>query len=138
MKTLNYSQTLVILCCANCGVPFAMPDNWERDFRRTGQTFYCPSGDHNYFPGGKSDEARIKELEGIAAKERDNAQFWREQEATRKRQLSAAKGRETRIKNRIAKGVCPCCNRQFVQLERHMASQHPEFAAPQSQAKGER
>jgi hypothetical protein len=26
--------------------------------------------------------------------------------------------------------VCPCCNRSFQNLRRHMATKHPEFNAP--------
>lgn len=31
------------------------------------------------------------------------------------------------MKNRVANGVCPCCNRHFENLERHMKGQHPDF-----------
>ena len=37
------------------------------------------------------------------------------------------KAAKTRIKNRIAAGVCPCCNRTFQNLAKHMAGQHPDF-----------
>lgn len=39
----------------------------------------------------------------------------------------AQKGQNTRLKNRIAAGVCPCCNRSFQNVARHMAGQHPDF-----------
>jgi uncharacterized protein (UPF0212 family) len=29
---------------------------------------------------------------------------------------------------RVGHGVCPCCNRSFAQLRRHMAAKHPEYA----------
>ena len=37
------------------------------------------------------------------------------------------KAAKTRLKNRVASGVCPCCNRTFKQLAAHMSRQHPEF-----------
>lgn len=43
--------------------------------------------------------------------------------------MHAARGQVTRLKNRAAAGVCPCCNRTFHQLVRHMAAKHPDFAA---------
>lgn len=43
------------------------------------------------------------------------------------RSRNALKGVVTRTKNRISKGVCPCCNRQFKDLERHMTGQHPDY-----------
>ncbi|HEX9950777.1 MAG TPA: hypothetical protein VGB53_03340 [Rubricoccaceae bacterium] len=38
-----------------------------------------------------------------------------------KRRAAAQKGAHTRTKKRIAAGVCPCCNRTFQDLARHMA-----------------
>ena len=31
---------------------------------------------------------------------------------------------------RIHKGVCPCCNRSFTNLKRHMETKHPEHPSP--------
>jgi hypothetical protein len=48
----------------------------------------------------------------------------------RGRSHAATKGHVTRKKRqleRVASGVCPCCNRSFVNLRRHMKTQHPEF-----------
>ena len=45
------------------------------------------------------------------------------------RSHSATKGHLTRAKKRHRAGLCPCCNRQFQDLVRHMASKHPEEAA---------
>lgn len=42
-------------------------------------------------------------------------------------QRRAQKGQNTRLKKRIAAGVCPCCNRSFANLREHMAGQHPDF-----------
>jgi len=38
-----------------------------------------------------------------------------------------AKAALTRMTNRIAFGVCPCCHRHFDNLQRHIATKHPEF-----------
>ena len=48
------------------------------------------------------------------------------------RRASAARGQVTKLKNRAAAGVCPCCNRQFQNLKNHMATKHPEFNAPEN------
>ena len=37
------------------------------------------------------------------------------------------KGQVTRIKKRVANGVCPCCNRTFKDLAAHMSTQHPDY-----------
>jgi hypothetical protein len=44
-----------------------------------------------------------------------------------RRGAAAQKGQKTRIKNRIARGVCPCCNRSFADLGAHMQQKHPHF-----------
>jgi hypothetical protein len=45
------------------------------------------------------------------------------------------------MKKRAVAGVCPCCNRHFRELERHMASKHPKYASepmvpPEDEIKG--
>lgn len=37
------------------------------------------------------------------------------------------KGEVTKLKKRIANGVCPCCKRSFCNLAAHMKTQHPEY-----------
>lgn len=44
----------------------------------------------------------------------------------------AEKAAKTRIKNRIARGVCPCCKRTFQNLAAHMQTQHPGFGGDAS------
>lgn len=44
------------------------------------------------------------------------------------------KGVVTRTRNRIANGVCPCCDRSFTNLQRHMASKHPDYAHAPAEA----
>lgn len=45
-----------------------------------------------------------------------------------RRAHAATKGQLTKTRKRVAGGVCPCCNRSFVNLGRHMAGQHPDYA----------
>ena len=35
-----------------------------------------------------------------------------------------------RIRQRIANGVCPCCQRSFGNVRAHMETQHPDYTAP--------
>ena len=35
-----------------------------------------------------------------------------------------------RIEKRAKAALCPCCNRSFVSLARHIQSQHPELVKP--------
>jgi hypothetical protein len=65
----------------------------------------------------RQERDRLKQR--IAEKDDDIARLEREK--------SAAKGQVTKIKNRIAGGVCPCCNRYFLGLERHMSTKHKDY-----------
>lgn len=40
--------------------------------------------------------------------------------------LAEAAREAERLRRRTAAGVCPCCNRSFVQLARHMKTKHPD------------
>ncbi|MBV6448554.1 hypothetical protein [Nitrosomonas sp.] len=46
------------------------------------------------------------------------------------RSARAYKGQATKIKRRVGRGVCPCCNRHFENLERHMHMVFPLTAPP--------
>jgi hypothetical protein len=60
---------------------------------------------------------------------RERAQAERDLREDTERRLSAQKGATTRAKKRHAAAVCPCCNRSFVQLRRHMENKHPGYVA---------
>jgi hypothetical protein len=125
--------SLVAETCCACGVVFAMAEEFYDQCQRakSRKSFYCPNGHHQHYVG-KSDAQKLAEAEERLRVERDNTAFWRGQEAQRQRQLSAARGQVTRIKNRIAGGACPCCNRTFVNLARHMETQHPDFTSDET------
>lgn len=129
-ETTTYVGTLNVLDCADCNMSFGITPRFEKDRRDDHKTFYCPLGHHNYYPY-KSDKQKLREqrdtarrgkaaAEGRACRAREDAEH-------EKRRSAAARGQVTKIKNRISKGVCPCCNRTFVNVSRHMKSQHPEF-----------
>ena len=105
-----------------------------------GETFYCPRGHGQHYNRGPSEADKLRQerdrLKQDAARKDEVIAYERrcrelaDQRAERsKRQTAAAKGQVTRLKNRASAGVCPCCNRQFQNLKRHMDSQHPDFAS---------
>lgn len=133
------SVGLYILDCADCGVVFAITRDYEERRRDDGAKFYCPNGHVNQWYESEADRAkkRAAELEKrLARTEEDRSRYqeWlrteREAHKATERSLSATKGVVTRTKRRIGKGVCPCCNRHFTNVERHMTTQHPGYAAP--------
>ena len=127
MSTINYTGILETYRCANCYMTVAIPTAFIEDRRRDHDTFYCPAGHKNYFPH-ESDLERLKrELEAknneLCASE-NNVAFYIESLEEQKRKTAAQKGQKMKILNRIEKGVCPHCNRYFVNLHKHMDSKH--------------
>lgn len=130
MPTIEYTVELDTLTCAGCGTPFAVASDLLKKFRRTHETFYCPLGHNNYFPQASEEEKLKKQLqlaEDEARRLRARVSFEHDQREAAERSLRATKGVLTRTKRRVANGVCPCCNRSFANLQRHMAGQHPEY-----------
>jgi len=132
MSTLTYSGQLVATTCW-CGIHYAVPEEFlgmiKRQHRdgRAQTKIYCPLG-HTWEFSGKGEAELLQErLERERARsarlaaERDQIQA----------SLSATKGQVTKLKKRVAAGVCPCCGRTFQQLSRHMANKHPEYGKPE-------
>lgn len=126
---LTYEGTLTILTCW-CGMRHAVPEELRafqqrqhRDGARDVTGIYCPLG-HQHVPSGKGEAERLREK--LAAEEERAARILAnlDQEQASHR---ATKGQLTKAKKRVANGVCPCCHRSFVQLARHMKTQHPTF-----------
>lgn len=121
--------------CCRCGVLFAMPaDLRQQCLDHPGRGFYCPNG-HSLQYGGKSAAEQAKEAQERADRlarqlndERTYATGLRDQLGASTRSNRALRAAHTRTRNRIARGVCPCCNRTFADLARHMAGQHPDYA----------
>jgi predicted RNA-binding Zn-ribbon protein involved in translation (DUF1610 family) len=117
--------------CIYCFSHFGM--NGEHYKRRQGdrQQFWCPSCGRDMVYTGETPiqrETRLRqEAESRLAAERARHDQTRDAKSAVERSLKATKGVITRVKNRVSKGVCPCCNRYFVNLHRHMSNQHPDY-----------
>ena len=121
--------------CPVCGIHYAV----DLDVMKckegcakhdSNRQWYCPNGHELVYRESDAEKWR-KESEAQKAranrleKQRDDAR--RETDA-QKRKTAAQKGQVTRLKQRASAGVCPCCNRQFRNLLRHMDSKHPTFS----------
>ena len=113
-----------------CGVQFALTTAFSRKVSENGAAFFCPKGCRLSYGEGPlaavKRELEDQKAETRRARERTNDMRWQRERA--ERSASAYKGQATRIRNRVGKGVCPCCNRTFANVARHMESQHPEMA----------
>lgn|ERR1700674_2979292 len=121
---MNIDEVVLTCCHEDCGISFAVPNWWHRGKRESHAWFYCPNGHRQHF-AKESDSERFR-------RERDNALQQRarlEQELVES-QLEAVKAQRKakRLEKRAAAGVCPCCNRTFSDMARHMKSKHPSFS----------
>lgn len=107
--------------CGKCGISFYVPTKWDQKRQETGASWYCPNGHCRVYRD--PDAVRFKRERDCARRERDNEQRLREATERRNQRLLKEQKRVTR---RVTNGVCPCCNRTFVNLQKHMKSKHPK------------
>ena len=123
---------LQIASCCSCGVIFALTADLDKRRREDHGYFYCPNG-HSQHYAGKTEAQKLREQLEAVERQRDRAQArgdsWRDQAHAAERSARAVKGHLTRLRRRIANGVCPCCQRSFANVRQHIAGQHPEWAA---------
>lgn len=130
MPTLTApAQTLEVTNCCVCGVNFAVPEIIMDERRRNAGNVYCPNG---HCIGWKETEAERLKRE-VDSLNQANDYLRRQKESveavleTVKRSSAAVQGQLTKERKRVGNGVCPCCNRTFQNVQRHMTTQHPDF-----------
>lgn len=117
---LTYTGELVVVRCW-CGIRHAIPSELNRQLDLDpAHNAYCPLG-HSYVRTGS--KTATEKLAAAQARERHLEDQLRAAEAD----AEAGRVRLVRERERVANGVCPCCNRSFVALRRHIASQHPGY-----------
>lgn len=135
----NLSRILefTVITCAQegCHIAFGVDAAVRQRWIDSGQRFYCPNGHVQHYrettvakltkqlEAAKNDVAEATKRELFA---RANATAERAAREHTQRQLAVRKGINTRLRNRIKHGVCPCCHRTVSQLARHMKTQHPQ------------
>lgn len=138
MATITRTTTFEIETCCSCGVQFGMPTDLKHRRVNDHASFFCPNGHGQHYTGPTDAQKAKAEAEALRSQLagaqqtakylRDENRRERERVEAARRSASAHKGAHTRTKNRVAAGVCPCCNRTFQDLARHMAGQHPTFS----------
>ena len=108
--------------CYACGIEWAAPAYFVLQRRQDGKDFWCPNGHRQQYTESAVDRL-TRERDRLAQRiaERDD------EIVDLKKRVSAERGQVTRLRNRAKAGLCPCCNRHFTNLERHVATKHPGF-----------
>lgn len=121
--------------CWKCDTQYFLPRALHDAARASSKiSLFCPYGHSAHFPDGAT-KADIQRQRAERAEQQVEYQCQMRLAAEREtaaalRSAAAQKGQVTRLKNRASKGVCPCCNRSFTNLRRHMNSKHPNFVEP--------
>lgn len=124
--------------CGQCGERFCLLKTTHAALKRSSVTFFCPWGHQRHYPQGPTEAEKLRQerdrLKQNAAYLEDRVRQEREAREASDRRASAARGQVTKLKKRAAAGVCPCCNRQFADLHRHMQTKHKGFLAEEVQS----
>ena len=124
------TTTIVATSCGVCNVQFGMERaHHQRCLDDSEQWFWCPNGHHIHYCTGEKQKLRdeLAREKHRTEQARAEANEVRAQRDAARRSRNAQRGIVTRIKNRVGRGVCPCCNRTFQNLGRHMQGQHPTW-----------
>ena len=117
--TITRQHVLTTMECSSCFIVYAMPQSLYELALGNGRTFYCPNGHSQTYTEHREKvlQRRLEEAErkAVAAK---CAALNAEAKAA---ELEKA---ATRSSKRLHAGVCPCCNRTFQNLARHMKTKH--------------
>ena len=123
-------NVLVVIECANCHMNFEVTGDFQKARINDHKNFMCPNGHSNVYRGQSEEEKLRQERDRLVqrlAQKDDEIKGQRDRKEAAQRQVVAYKGVVTRTKKRIAGGACPCCNRTFQNLARHMAHQHADY-----------
>jgi len=137
-QKFNTETTLEVVTCPTCGITYAIPARLKeaalkyRGDTSNGWKLCCPLG-HTWWYVGETETERLKRRLEC---ERDRSGRLSSRLDQTEAQLRGTKAAKTRIKNdrdrlraRATAGVCPHpeCHRHFQNLERHVATKHPEL-----------
>ncbi len=122
--TIRQDTELETITCGGCGILFAAPKYWMDERRKNAGDFHCPNGCNRTYRESEASKLK-KQLE-----EKERALTAQKCETMRVNQLleheRQEKAKADRKMRRVHKGVCPCCNRSFTNLRRHMETKHPD------------
>lgn len=129
--TLSYTGELTITSCW-CGIRLAIPSDLYTHAYNNGQVVFCPLG-HEFV--WKETEAqrlakKLKTAQAAAKFAWASASAARDQRDAANRTAAAYRGHLTRLRNKIANGVCPVpgCKRHFDNIQAHIATVHGAWA----------
>jgi len=131
MVTTLAVLTLTHMGCSECHATYGLDERARARFQSVGTRWHCPYCDagQSYRDNDLAREKKARErAEWDAKRQRERADNYARRAVAAEHSQRTTKGHLTRIKRRVAAGICPCCNRTFRDLGRHMKGQHPGYA----------
>lgn len=118
--------SLVVETCPTCGCWHAFSKSlYEKMQQDSSKAVYCPNGHSWHYI--LSVKEQLEEARNRARRAEARNTHLQDQYDASERSRTSLKGVITRTKNRISKGVCPCCNRYFEKLAKHIKTKHPKY-----------
>lgn len=139
MSTTYVAEThLTTMNCGVCGGVYAIQEVYRKECHSKAKCWTCPYCRCSWGYPGKTEADKLRARLEIAQSRADKlrarleiARSHADHAAQRAKGLersnAALRGVNTRTKNRIKNGVCPCCKRSFVDLAAHMKTKHPAY-----------
>lgn len=135
---LTVSTELTTITCPSCGGTYAISHAFQNEARQQGgfkHCWTCPYCKTSRGYGKSSHEEEKEQLEAkIAALAREKQwaeerkAYYEKEAAHFRKSRDGMRGVLAKERKRVGNGVCPCCNRSFGNLQRHMATKHPKHA----------
>lgn len=119
------------ILCGECGGVYAISEKYRQTKQQDGGYWSCPYCKCTWGYGESEIDRLKKEMESEKKRTewaKQDAKNQRERAETAEAKERGQRAAKTRIKNRVANGVCPCCKRTFQNLLGHMKNQHPHYS----------
>ena len=126
------SVALYVVDCPTCGILHGIPELLKERRLEGGGSIYCPNGHNWHFIETEAARQR-KRADSLAAqlgRSETARRAARDQAQAAERSAAAYRGVATKMRNKIANGVCPVpdCRRHFTDVQAHIASKHKDWA----------
>lgn len=114
----------VVTQCGTCGVWHTVPEVVWNTQRAEGGYHSCPNGHSRGWKTGTEKEEQESIRRDRDRLKQDAARLNDELIEARKR-VDEAERKNLQINRRANAGVCQCCNRTFMNVQKHMKTKHP-------------
>jgi hypothetical protein len=113
----------IIHQCGSCGVFHTIPKVMYENCFRLGGFWCCPNGHRRGWENG-AEKTEIETLRRERDRLKQNTARLEDAILAEQRRSATAEEKVKVIQRRAVAGVCPCCNRTFSNVQRHMATKH--------------